>query len=148
MCADGIHLRLHGERERWPLPALVGVHVAGTNELVALTDEYRDRPGLGTDRPQDAKRRRVRDHGARDKGRLVPRSSRYPQRPGSTHHRSPTTVLTAVGRGRPRALASTSMARSSRYGHQKQGAGGAFGKGMSGDVKATRGLQRQYPDSV
>ena len=58
--ADGIHVNIRLDAERLCLLVLIGVRADGTQELIALTDGYRESAGSWADLMRDAKRRGMR----------------------------------------------------------------------------------------
>jgi transposase-like protein len=58
--ADGIHVNVRLDEEKLCLLVLIGVRIAGTKELVALADGYRESTGSWADLLRDCKRRGMR----------------------------------------------------------------------------------------
>jgi putative transposase len=57
---DGVHVNVRLEEDKLCLLVIVGVRADGTNELVALTDRYRESTGLWADLLRDCARRGMR----------------------------------------------------------------------------------------
>lgn len=57
---DGIHRKVRLDQQKLCLPVMIGVHVDGRKELVALTDGYRESAESWADLLRDCRRRGMR----------------------------------------------------------------------------------------